>query len=111
MRALGFGTIEAIVATALLSFITAGVASTVVFARRVQTGVARERHATQLAIVAIERMRSGEAPILDSETSGFVVTGDLLTRDGNPYLLEARARVNWTEGEPRVLELTTLIIR
>lgn len=111
MRASGFGTIEAIVATALLSVITAGVASTVVLARRVHTGVARERHATQLAIAAIERMRAGEAPTLDSQTPGFVVTGDLLAPDGNPHLLAARVRVSWTDGGPRALELTTLMPR
>jgi type II secretory pathway pseudopilin PulG len=111
MKASGFGTIEAIVATALLSLITAGVASTVVLARRIQTDVALERHATQIAIAVIEQIRAGGSGISDSGVPGFVVTGDLSTRNGNAHLLEARVRVTWHDNEPRTLELTTLIAR
>ena len=109
MRSSGFGTIEAIVATALLAFITTGVASTVVLARRLQTDIATERQATQIAIGALERLRAGGPAVPDNEVPGFLVTGDLTMRNANAHLFEARVRVTWRDREPHSLELTTLI--
>jgi hypothetical protein len=111
MRSKGFGTIEAIVAAALLSLVAAGAASTVVLARRLQSDVARERRATLLAIAAIERIRAGGSARAERDEAGFVVIESLTPCDGNSHLLEARVRVSWRDDEPRSVDLATLLTR
>lgn len=111
MNGSGFGTIEAIVAVALLSVSAAALSSTVIVARRLQTAVAAERVATRLAVARLERLRSGERPEAPTTVQGYAVSETLQAGDANPRLLEARVRVAWQQATPRSIELRTLIVR
>jgi type II secretory pathway pseudopilin PulG len=111
MRDAGFGTIEAIVAVALLSVAATAVTSTLVLARRLQTGVAAERAATLLAATSLERLRAGGVPGLTETPSGVTIRETLQPWNGSAQLLEAHVRVTWENAGPRSIELRTLIKR
>lgn len=106
----GFGSIEAIVAVALLAAITAGMTSTVAHARRLHTSAAAERRATQLAVAAVERLRAGGSPGTD-EVAGYTTTASMAPWTGFGRLSEARVEVSWLDGERRSLVLRTLLYR
>lgn len=109
-RQRGFGSIEAIVAVALLAAITAGLTSTVAHARRLHTSAAAERRATQLAVAALERLRAGGSAGAD-EVGGYTTTVSLAAWAGFGRLSEARVHVTWLDGERRSLVLRTLLYR
>jgi Tfp pilus assembly protein PilV len=106
----GFGSIEAMVAIALLAAICAGFASTVSHARRLHTAAAIERKATHLAVAALERLRAGGSPAAD-EVAGFTVTTSVAPWADAGRLSEARVEVRWGEGEQRSMVLRTLLLR
>lgn len=110
MRSAGFGTIEAIVAAALFATMAASITSTLVLARRIQTDLAAERYATQLAVASLERLRAGGSPRPSETARGFTISESLQPWSIHTQLLQARVRVTW-DNPPRSFELETLIAR
>lgn len=107
----GFGSIEAIVALALLSMIATGLSSTLTYARRLQSHTAMERHAMHLAVSAVERLRSGETPDAFDDPVGFTTKAFVIPHGAVSTLLEARVEVSWQAEQPRKLVLRTLLMR
>ena len=107
----GFTLVEVIVAVLLLSIMALGLTTTLANAQHARATSERWMRATQLAAQGLEEFRAGQ-PLRDEDVpTGFRRSGGVRPVAGHSGLYRLEVTVEWDDGEPRKLDLTTLARR
>jgi prepilin-type N-terminal cleavage/methylation domain-containing protein len=105
----GYSLIEVMVATTLFGLVAAAVAQTIVVTQRSRQLGENWMRASQLAQQYLEAARAGS--LADHEDGIFRTETKLTPVPGHPGLMRLDVTVSWTDGEPRSLELSTMVRR